>query len=354
MGNHRMFSLSVVDTDLFNDMPMSARLLYYELGMRADDDGFIASSKRIVRMTGCTEDDMKLLIAKGFIICFDSGIIAVAHWHIHNKIRKDRKKDTIFLEEKRRLALTENGVYTKQPQAVNQMSTNLQPTDNQMSTNWQPTDNQMTTNRQPTVNQVSTNLQPTVNQMSTNWQPTVNQVSTNWQPSGNQMSAQDKISKDKSSQDKLSQDKLSQEKLSQEKLSQENSLLSADADARPHFDFQSVVDSFNSICKSLPKVQILTDQRRLAIKKAQERLGNLCFDEFFAKVERSDFLTGRTGKWNGCGFDWIMQPYNMTKILEGNYDNRQTATKQADPPRVRSSYDLEELEKIDTLDFMDD
>ena len=127
MGNHRMFSLAVVDTDQFNDMPMSARLLYYELGMRTDDDGFVASPKKIVKMIGCTEDDLKLLIAKGFVICFDSGIIAITHWNINNKIRKDRKKDTIFFEEMRSLSINENGAYTTRSE------TKCQPTDNQMS-----------------------------------------------------------------------------------------------------------------------------------------------------------------------------------------------------------------------------
>ncbi len=111
MGSRRMFSLSVVDTDKFIDMPITARLLYYELGMRADDDGFISSAKKIVRMVGCSEDDLKLLIAKDYIICFESGIVVIKHWKMHNYIPKDRYHKTIFQEEYSKLQ-QENDVYT--------------------------------------------------------------------------------------------------------------------------------------------------------------------------------------------------------------------------------------------------
>ena len=271
MGNHRMFSLSVIDTDQFNDMPLSARLLYYELGLRADDDGFIASPKKIIKMIGCSEDDLKALIEEGFVICFESGIIAITHWHLHNKIRKNRKKDTIYSEEKQYLTLNGNGVYVLHD---NKMSAKCQPNDDQMSANCQPTENKL--------------------------------------------SAQDKISKDKISKDKISKDKLSKDK----------DIVSADADffaQQPRFDFQAVTDSFNSVCVSLPKVQKLNDKRRRAVKNAGRLLGDVSFDELFARVERSDFLTGRSGKWSGCGFDWVLQPSNLTKILEGNYDNKQAA-----------------------------
>ena len=99
--------------------------------------------------------------------------------------------------------------------------------------------------------------------------------------------------------------------------------LSSGDDGRVHFDYDSVVESFNSTCSSLPHIRGLNDQRRKAIRKAAaqvEEAGG--FPALFAKVEASDFLTGRSGSWNGCGFDWILKPANLTKILEGNYDNR--------------------------------
>lgn len=110
MANRRMFSLKIIDTDLFLDMPMSARLLYYDLSMRADDDGFVASPKKIQRMVGVSDDDFKLLMAKQFIIPFESGVCVIKHWRIHNYIRPDRYTETIYKDEKEQLA-EKNGQY---------------------------------------------------------------------------------------------------------------------------------------------------------------------------------------------------------------------------------------------------
>ena len=132
MGNHRMFANTIIDSDKFLDMPLSSQALYFHLGMKADDDGFVASPKKIVRSVNCTEDDLRLLIAKGFVIYFESGIIVITHWHIHNTIRKDRKKDTFFTEEKLLLKLDGNNVYTSKTQSDNLLTTNCQPNDNQI------------------------------------------------------------------------------------------------------------------------------------------------------------------------------------------------------------------------------
>lgn len=110
MANKRMFSLSVIDTDAFIEMPQSSRLLYYELGMRADDDGFVDSWKKIIRFAGLSEDDMKVLIAKKFIIPFDSGVIVIRHWRLNNYLRNDRHQPTMYQKEKAMLCL-EDDVY---------------------------------------------------------------------------------------------------------------------------------------------------------------------------------------------------------------------------------------------------
>lgn len=110
MANKRMFSLSVVDTDLFLEMPVTSRLLYYELGMRADDDGFIGNWKKIMRMASLSEDDMKILIAKKFIIPFESGVIVIKHWKMNNYLRSDRYTPTVYKEEFNSLQI-ENDTY---------------------------------------------------------------------------------------------------------------------------------------------------------------------------------------------------------------------------------------------------
>ena len=112
MANKRMFNLSVVDTDRFLEMPISSRLLYYELGMRADDDGFVDNWKKILMFTGLKEDDMKVLISKQFILPFESGVIVIRHWRLNNYLQKDRTKPTIYREELSKLGLDENNVYT--------------------------------------------------------------------------------------------------------------------------------------------------------------------------------------------------------------------------------------------------
>lgn len=110
MAQRRCISPKVIDTDLFLDMPISTRLLYYDLCMRGDDDGFVSSPKKIMKIVGANEDDLKILIGKQFIIPFETGICVIKHWLIHNLIRKDRYNPTQYINEKSQLKL-ENDVY---------------------------------------------------------------------------------------------------------------------------------------------------------------------------------------------------------------------------------------------------
>ena len=112
MADKRMFSLKIVDSDLFLEMPLSSQCLYFQLSMRADDDGFVDNPKKIIKIIGANDDDLRLLIAKGFVIALDRGIIVITHWKINNFIRKDRYKPTMYIEEKQQLFQTGNGTYT--------------------------------------------------------------------------------------------------------------------------------------------------------------------------------------------------------------------------------------------------
>ena len=109
MARRRMFSQEVVDQDKFLDMPATARLLYYDLGMEADDDGFV-SPKRVMRKSGAMNDDLNVLIAREFVIPFESGVIVIKHWKENNYIQRDRYKETLYLTEKSQLT-EENNVY---------------------------------------------------------------------------------------------------------------------------------------------------------------------------------------------------------------------------------------------------
>lgn len=108
-----MFAKRIIDSDAFLDMPLSTQSLYFHLSMRADDEGFINNPKRIQRMIGASDDDCKLLIAKGFILVFETGVIVIKHWKIHNYIQKDRFKPTICSEEKKEIVTEEDGTYTR-------------------------------------------------------------------------------------------------------------------------------------------------------------------------------------------------------------------------------------------------
>lgn len=112
MAERRMFASKVISSDDFLDMPATSQLLYFHLGMRADDDGFVGSPRAVMRMIGASNDDLKLLCAKNYIIPFKSGVVLVSHWKINNYIQRDRYHETVYLSEKQGVEVKENGVYT--------------------------------------------------------------------------------------------------------------------------------------------------------------------------------------------------------------------------------------------------
>ena len=142
-----MFAKTIIDSDAFLDMPLSTQALYFHLSMRADDDGFINNPKKISRMIGCGEDDLKLLIAKKFLLNFESGVVVIKHWLIHNTLRKDRHTPTNYQDELKQLTQKENGSYKKVDDISISNRIDVTPTDegNQLATTWQPDGNQLAT-----------------------------------------------------------------------------------------------------------------------------------------------------------------------------------------------------------------
>ena len=133
MAQKRMFSLQVIDTDRFMDMSTSAQALYFHLGMHGDDDGFVASPRKLVRAAGCNDDDLRLLAAKGYIIPFDSGVIVVTDWNINNTLKNDRYHETVYVEEKAKLSVDKSGRYI--------LGTDLEPKCFQVGANVEPEHN---------------------------------------------------------------------------------------------------------------------------------------------------------------------------------------------------------------------
>lgn len=131
MAEKRMFTQKIIDSDAFLDMPLSTQALYFHLNMRADDDGFINNPKRIQRTIGASEDDLKLLIAKRFVICFENGVIVIKHWRMHNTLRKDRYNPTHYQEQLAMLEVKGNNAYTEK-ECGNHPATIRQPNGNHL------------------------------------------------------------------------------------------------------------------------------------------------------------------------------------------------------------------------------
>jgi len=129
VAERRMFAKTIIDSDAFLELPQKAQLLYFHLGIRADDDGFVNKPKSVMRMVGCSEEDLKRLVEGKFLISFDSGVVVIRHWRVHNYIRGDRLRPTVHTEEKAALSLDGGGAYTL-----------CQSSDGQVTDNWQAQD----------------------------------------------------------------------------------------------------------------------------------------------------------------------------------------------------------------------
>lgn len=132
MAERRMFAKTIIDSDAFLDMPMSTQCLYFHLAMRADDEGFLNNPKKVQRMVGASEDDLKILLSKRFILAFESGVIVIKHWKIHNYIRGDRIVKTAYKEERALLDVKENGAYTEHRTCSSQLPDSCPSDDSQV------------------------------------------------------------------------------------------------------------------------------------------------------------------------------------------------------------------------------
>jgi hypothetical protein len=242
MAERRMFAKTIIDSDAFLDMPLSAQALYFHLSMRADDDGFINNPKKIQRMIGASDDDCKLLIMKRFIIAFESGVIVIKHWKIHNYIRNDRYKPTIYEDEKAQLMEKENKSYTE--------------------------------------------------------------IENAGIPNGYQMDTQVR-------------DRLEIGKDSLELGKVKNTV-----------NYQLVADMYNDICISFPRLTVLSEKRKQAIKARFNAYSVEQFKELFTKAEASSFLKGSNNRNWQANFDWLIKDSNFAKVLDGNYDDKQKANQQ--------------------------
>lgn len=274
MANRRMFSKTVIDSDLFLDLPLSSQSLYFHLAMRADDEGFLNNAKNIRKMLGASEDDLKLLIAKGFLIWFDSGVCAIRHWDVHNYIRGDRKKNTSFSEERDQLSVSKNGEYVLE--SVCQIAEN-------------------DSHPQENVSQLpDTFLTPDC----------------------------PRLGKGRLSKDKDREGKGKGGYGGEPRDEEPETAASQPTPPQMRIPYDEIQSLYNDTCVSLPRCMILSDARKKAIK-ARFVAGYTLeqFQEIFRRAEASSFLKGANDRNWTASFDWIIKDANMAKILSGNYDD---------------------------------
>ena len=180
MAEKRMFSKTIIDSDAFLDMPLSTQALYFHLSMRADDDGFVNNPKKIQRMVGACDDDCKLLLVKRFILAFENGVIVIKHWRLHNTLRKDRYKPTLYQDELSTLRLKDDGAYTDNPaEGGSQMVAKRLPCGDQLGVNQVNSINDEILSNDQSACENTTNINEmgicnkNGNQMATTWQPSI-------------------------------------------------------------------------------------------------------------------------------------------------------------------------------------
>lgn len=263
MAERRMFAKTIIDSDAFLDMQQSAQLLYFHLSMRADDEGFINKPKTIMRMVGAKEDDLRILAARKFIIPFETGIVVIKHWRIHNYIRGDRLQETKYKEERGQLAYDENGAYT--------MASVCQSNDSQVPATCQASDI-------PRL-------------------------------------GKDRLGKGRTGKESTGEGR-------DDGADAPETAAEPPATPRHSIDYESIKSLYNSTCKSFPRCTAMSEARKKSIK-ARFSSGYTMEDlkAVFAKAEASSFLKGRNDRNWTASFDWLIKDANMAKVLDGNYDD---------------------------------
>lgn len=277
MANKRMFTIKIVDSDAFLNMPLSAQALYFHLNMRADDDGFIGNPQRIMRMIGVSEDDYKLLIAKSFLILFDNGVIVIKHWRMHNTLSKGRYKETAYVSEKDMLRIKRNGAYslTEGDEIDDTQLVESGKRQVEKELGIEAEDNRRTKDEQKTNTDIDIDI------------------------------------------DKDLDLGLGLEKVN---LKEDKSSLSLNGRGKAEL-YQEIVDHWNSLPSNITKVSKISE-RGTRKNLLDARIKEYGIDQIHAAIEeipKSEFLMGYGNRGWTIKFDWFIKPSNFVKVLEGNY-----------------------------------
>ena len=304
MAERRMFSKRIIESARFLRMPASSRLLYFDLGMRADDDG-VVEAYTVIRATGATEDDFKILVAKNFLKILNEDLVSyITDWSENNRIRPDRKIDSIYkglliqvlpdveLVEKRERAdhKTSKINYSVQnvdEKAVNTEQKNLSCMD--WTTSGQPTDNQRTTN-------------------------------------GRHRIGKDRIGKSSIGEGSVEGGRT-------------NKFVLCEADA------SRIIHSWNDL--GISSVKSISNSRLTLVKARIENYGLDAFIETVKSIKQCPFLLGQNERGWVITFDWLIKPSNFAKVLEGNYKPRGTQSVIQQAKKTASSNFTERKNDID-------
>lgn len=336
MAERRMFAKTIIDSDAFLDMPMSAQLLYFHLSMRADDEGFLNNPKKIQRMIGASDDDLTLLKLKKFLITFDTGVVVIKHWRINNYLQNDRIKATIYQEEKSMLGVKKNKAYTlnfsdpetkrldekpiskpKRIQSVSSSDTKcIQKQPNLYTNCIQDVSNTYTEYIQDVYTQESVANNPIAE----------SRINTD----GYKMDTeciQDVYSLDtQNSIDKININNINTDVLI---LSSDNEKSDTETDQSGQYSdfpkmtkqFQEIADQWNTLQEyGITPVRIIgpSTERGRMLRARINQYGFESFKEIVDRIKESDYLQGKINGWQ-VTFDWVVHPSNYAKVLEGNY-----------------------------------
>lgn len=278
--------MKIVDTDAFLDMPLSTQCLYFHLNMRADDDGFIGNPKRIEKIIGANDDDLKLLIAKRFVILFDDGVIVIKHWRMHNTLSRDRYIETSYTDEKKKLLLKDNGSYSL--------------------TNGNSIDDTKLIER-----------------------------------SNRQTQKRRKIDEQKTHSDKdIGLDKdleldLDTE-LDKDKEKDINDLI-VSKDTIRQTDVQRIIDEWNTLEEfGITPVKILTPKREKLLKSRIRGNGVDNILIAIGNIRNSAFLQGQNNRAWMIYFTWFLKPENFAKVFEGQYSNKSAGKPQSYMEKIQN------------------
>lgn len=272
MAEKRMFSMKIVGSDAFTDMPLSTQALYFHLGMRADDDGFLNNAKKIMREIGANQNDYDLLLMKRFIIQLPNGINVIKHWKVNNYIRKDRYVPTLYDEEKSMLSMKPNGAYTIVESKGTPCIT---------------VSAEVVEEKEVIIDEIEVMSEIELKEAEKEEEST-------WLQSGIPVGDIDKKREEEKREEKI---------IKKDVVHQE--------------DIQMIVDAWNSIGHK-PISKLLSTSERYKMLTA--RIREYSVEDVLRAIENvrySSFLRGSNG-WS-ADFGWVVRPNNFPKVLEGNY-----------------------------------